>query len=827
MGLLESLGFRKREEPVVVAQGQPVKSIEVGSAGTEIFAGYIHEEYLAELRGKEWADIVDKMYRSDPNVKMITSALVLPLKSTQWMFSLKKDLTPEQMALAEHQKKLMERIFFEDLAKNGKSFTRVIGEIFSFIRHGYSLFELTYKAVIDDPQFGSYNSLKSMAWRSQRTIEKWNVDKAGNLESVTQIVNGDLAQHSITDLDARFLVHFAPEMEGSNYEGVSVYRAIYGNWLRKNHFLKMLAAGLEKYAIPLPTLEVPENKENTVEYREAKKALKKYTSNQANYIMYPAGWKFDVKDIAFDSDKVRETINFENQEMVNSCLLNFLLLGQQGNSGNRALGGTLSDFFGQTVQYLADHVSEVMEARAFKPLIALNYGEGVPCLVELKADALKDAADKVWADTLSIFIKDGTVKADRTLEENIRERYRYPSIDDASRDQYKTPEAPKLFSEEDPSKKKVLKLASKQKDQPEVAKLMADGAAALKEVFQLYLNPISTQYVEKVMKAKNDLSPSRKIKAPLEAEFPKTSDYVNIIKYYLTAITAKSFDQVGSYAKIKLGELKLSEYRLATSAKDRAASEQKKMDDLQRQLNAAQKSYRDNPDNMEFKRELGIARDRLNEQAVKARKALEEVYEMDAETKNRIGSKSDLLVDAQVGDIKKGISLQFQASFYSTDSDSILRKDLMTKADEIIGGPLSSTGSEVVSGQTVNDGRFDAVETLDLEDEVESYTFVNGDPVTEICQELEGRTFAANDPDLDRYTPPLHYNCKSYFSINMKSFKNNPKVTDEDLELSKKAQRSINLAEHIKEHQDLDKHWVPPHITYLLTDFKSLAKARY
>ena len=434
MGLFDNIFGSGREEqkPVTVAQGQPVKVFEEGSSGTEIYSGYIHEEYLAELQGKDWADLVDKMFRSDPNVKMVVNALVLPLKSTSWVFQVKKTVTPEQKALAESQKQLMERIFFEDIAKQGKSFTRLIGEVFSCVRHGFSLFELTYKPVIDDPKFGSYNTLKSMAWRSQRTIEKWNVDRDGNLRSVTQMVNGDLADKSIINLDARFLVHFAPEMEGSNYEGISLLRGMYGNWLRKNHFLKMLAAGIEKYAIPLPTLEVPEGKEASPEYREAKKALKKYTSNQANYIMYPAGWKFDVKDIQFDADKVRKAINDENQEMVNSALLNFLLLGQQGNSGNRALGGTLSDFFGQSVQYLADHVSETMEARAFKNLIALNYGADCPCLIELKADALKDAADKTWADTISVFIKDGVIKADRTLEEQIREKFRYPSIDDAT-----------------------------------------------------------------------------------------------------------------------------------------------------------------------------------------------------------------------------------------------------------------------------------------------------------------------------------------------------------------------------------------------------------
>lgn len=842
MGLFDKFfGVKEEEKPVTVAQGQPIKVFEEGNSGTEIYSGYIHEEYLKELTGKQWADTVDKMFRSDPNVKMITNALVLPLKSTPWVFAKKKTVGPEQEALAEAQKQLMERIFFEDLAKNGKSFTRLVGEIFSCVRHGFSLFELTYKPVLDDPKFGSYNSLKSMAWRSQRTIEKWIIDPSGALKFVQQISYGDLGKRTTNNLDARFLVHFAPEMEGSNYEGISLYRAMYGNWLRKNHFLKLLAAGIEKYAIPLPTMEVPENKENTAEYRSAQKNLKSYTSNQKNYLMYPQGWNIDIKEINFDAAKVRETINFENQEMVNSALLNFLLLGQQGNAGNRSLGGTLSDFFGQSVQYLADHVSEVMEARVMKNLIALNFGADAPCLVELKADALKDAADKAWADTISIFIKDGVVKPDRSLEENIREKYRYPAIDEATRDQYKPAEkpafAPFQMSEEEQrtiqaaeeireSKKKVLKLGPSKRKQNEAHELIKEVEAYLKDVMPLFLQPITTLYVEKIMKLKNDLPEARKVKAAAEAEIPFPNDYSNIIKYYLTYATARSFNQVGSMAKVKLGAVKLSEIRLAKTSAQKAEEAQRKMDALQRDLNAAQKAYRENPSNMDFKRELGIARSRLEEQAVKARKAIEEAYEFSSETKNRISSKSELTVDAQIGDVRKGISLQYVSSYGSTDSDSVLRKDLLSKASEIVDGPMTSTGPSILSGQAVNEGRFDAVESLGLEDEVESYTFMNGDPVTDICQELEGRTFSADDPDLDRYTPPLHYNCKSYFSINMKSFKNNPAVDDDDLKLTKAAQNSINLAEHVQKHFEGDPRNLDHHTKYLLTDLRRLVKPR-
>jgi hypothetical protein len=53
-------------------------------------------------------------------------------------------------------------------------------------------------------------------------------------------------------------------------------------------------------------------------------------------------------------------------------------------------------------------------------------------------------------------------------------------------------------------------------------------------------------------------------------------------------------------------------------------------------------------------------------------------------------------------------------------------------------------------------------------DELESFTFMNGDPVSPICQDLEGTTCSIDDPNFARYSPPLHHNCKSYWSANLK-----------------------------------------------------------
>lgn len=140
MGLFDFFlgkGAKDEDQGVTQVGGVEVKTIEVGSSGTEIFSGYISEDYLSELRGRDWADKVDKMRRSDAQVKAALSALKLPLKSSNWYLQ-----TTEATEEAEMQKRLLEKALFEDI---GKSFTKLIGEILTCLDFGYSVFELTHR----------------------------------------------------------------------------------------------------------------------------------------------------------------------------------------------------------------------------------------------------------------------------------------------------------------------------------------------------------------------------------------------------------------------------------------------------------------------------------------------------------------------------------------------------------------------------------------------------------------------------------------------------------------------------------------------------------
>lgn len=770
-GLLDFLkGIKPQNEEREVAEvgGQPVKVIEVGSSGTEIYGGYLSEEYLSDLRGTSWADKIDQMRRSDANVRMAINALKLPLKSSNWYIN-EKEKT-EEAAL---QKKLLEKALFED---TGRSFTKLIGEVLTCLDFGYSLFEITYRPKLDDPELGHYNTLKSIAYRSQKTIERWNINSDGTVKSVLQLANGDTGRS--VDLDARFLIHFAPEQEGDNFEGVSILRGMYGSWLRKNHFLKLMAAGIEKYAIPIPILEVPEGKENSPEYKNAIRALQKFTSNQSNYITFPQGWKLDIKTTVFEAEKIRNTIEFENKEMVNSILASFLLLGQGSSGGAYALSKDLSDFFSQTLNYVADHIAEQFEEKIFKPLIKMNFGDR-PCLVELRCDGLNEKADKSWAEMIKLLTDAGVVTKDEKLEEFIREKFKLPKQ-----------EIPDVVEPIQPGT--ATQLAEKKKSkQRETVKLIRDTASQLSITFDSYLRMLGTKYIEDMIRQKGKSNSSNEIKAANKVDILVPSDYLEGVRAILAFASLEAREDVKAlFPKPK----KLSEFRLATDKTKQISDKRARFEKALDEMKTASASYVADPLNQDLKDALSTAREKFKTASAAARYSVE-VY-LPAFEVQKNSAKADLLLESQVSDLKKSLGLQYQTSLPSTDSDQVIRKDLQDRLESTVSGPLTYTGPDILASQTINEARLDeASETGG--DEIESYTFigVDDDRQSEICAELSGRTFASNDPDLERYTPPLHHNCRSYLAVNLRSFKGNPSIDSEKLELSKAAQKAITLSE--------------------------------
>lgn len=704
--------FRFQENKNSQVKQVSLHVIESGSSGIENYSGYISEEYLQKLRGEAAADVYDQMRRSDSNIAMLLNAVSNPIKGASWTV-----VSKDNSEQGEKIKNFIEYIVFNDL---DKSWTEKLGEILTCIPFGFSVFEKTHKVVVGHSRFGNYNGLKKLAWRSPKTITRWNLDKeSGDLESITQQAFGDIGK--LVDIYANDLVIFSVNREGDNFEGISALRPCYGPFLRKNIYLKLLAIGIEKYAVPTPTLNVPEGKENTDQYENAIEVLKRYVSHQQQFITKPEGWDITFTTNNFDADKIKQVIEMENAEMTKAFLANFMLLGQSG-SGSYALSTDLSDFFLGGIEYIAQSICDTFNRVIIPELVRLNFGQQ-EYYPELKAAGIRDRAGKELAEILSMLTEKGLLTKDEQLEKDIRNRYNLPEKQEIKPQEQvyqvtnKDIQPPSSTANEqgdlskqgssDSSKElseKILKLE-------EPKKQIKNESEIILEIMQRNLEKIGTNAVEQLVKDWRNATDSQKLTLANAIDFKGLNDY------------------------------KAELLQAMVDASDRAISQARKEIPSKKNIRLA-----------EFER-------------------------LPTEVKKRLKMLSDLVLDSQISEMNKALAFGYMASAMSTDSGDLLLEDLAEKMTKMVFGPSVTTGAANLSSDVINESRQAFFYNDEVFDEIESFTFVNGDPVSPICQALAGVTFDKNDPDLDRYRPPLHHNCKSTLMANLKGRKGNDEIT--------------------------------------------------
>lgn len=728
-----------KKQKVILAESQDTSAFDsgakmqmqpVGVSGSELFAGYFSEEYLQKIRGRKGAKQFDEIRRSEAQVAMLLNAVMNPIKAAAWEF---EAADPTFVPDAETHKK-----FVEYNAKDCIDWETHLHEALTMLTFGYSIFECIHSVVFNHPKFGTFNGLKALAFRSQKTIEKWVVDPAtGELQTVVQWAQGDLVtgRSALMDMPAEHLVIFTNQKEGDNYEGISVLRPMYGAWYRKNLYLKIAAIGMEKGAIGTPVGTPPAGKLIKADFEEFKKTLQNFTANESAYIIKPQGWEIEIKENNFDPAKVKEMILLENTEMVNSLVANFLSLGTSGGGGSYALGTDLSDFFLSGIQCYANIIAGVWNRKIIPNLIKLNYGEQVE-YPKLKVTQINDKAGKELAEIVKSFVDSKVIKPDTPLEDYTRKVYKLPKADPTTAraaDPAPAPYGNPRLTE----KTNSIQLAESYKKQWKTNK------DELKTIMQTNLTAIKESYKKQISSQWANVPKSKRLNIALNLEPKGVNAYKDALKEKLAEIATKSLDAAKKqtpYAK----NLKLAEIKLA----------------------APRGGYFD---------------------------------ALPTNIKNIVKTQAELISSAQVGDLSKIVSFQYASSAPSDEDVDQILMDIDEAVDPVIEG---STGSGMSIDAAAGNATSTVANQASLEwffepevlDGIESFTFVNEDPVSEICQELDGVTWAANDPDLDRYSPPLHHNCKSRLEPNLKGDEGNPEITGTG-SLSAKALDSITLCE--------------------------------
>lgn len=733
---------RALAEPTTAAEFGSKKATDAaGSSGTQISGGWFREETLPALQGQKAAEEYDKMRRRESQVAMLLSAIKNALLSATWCFDVKDENNQQQKDM----KALCEWQFFEALEEGWQQF---LEESLTMIDFGHSVFECI-TASQDVKQLGKLVTYyKKLGFRAQKTIWRWKLEKGtGKIIAIEQQVNAsDIAKSSLVDIPGEFLLVFTNKKEGDNYEGISALRPMYGAYLRKDLYLKLVAIGVEKYAMGTPVGTIPTGKGNSEEKERFEEVLEAYVLNESAWITIPEGWKIEIQKGEFDPSKVVELLKYEDEQMVKAVVANFLALGTGGNGGAYSLGSDLSDFFLGGIQAYANIICNAINRKLVPQLIRYNMGDQAD-LPKLKCSGINDKAGKEIAEIAQILTNSGVVKADMKLEEFMRQLYKWPKADpttarekpqptlpgaggnslpgadDADQDEEGDDNGgtPKAKTPPPPSEEDEIEAAERGSRIVLADRYVKDfdkGKDALKAIMPKHLRAMADDLLKKLRKNWEGLSEDNKLNAVKDVAISSAliSAYRNEMKEVAAGLAnaalAQAKKEVPTAKKVKFGDY-----------------------------------------------------DKLNPIVKKA-----------------ILAQLSLVVDAQAADLSKVVFFQWNSSAASQTSVEAIVNDVESRVQPMLEGSTKAGMSiDAAAGdltahvvQNTRNAFFFEPEVLD---QIESFTFTNDDPVSEICANLNGQTFLPNDPAAEQFYPPLHHNCKSRLTPNLKGDSGNPKVT--------------------------------------------------
>ena len=137
------------------------------------------------------------------------------------------------------------------------------------------------------------------------------------------------------------------------------------------------------------------------------------------------------------------------------------------------------------------------------------------------------------------------------------------------------------------------------------------------------------------------------------------------------------------------------------------------------------------------------------------------LYSLPSSQVKRIKHQAELFTEAMTLDLQ-------QATFNIIENNYMLTQKEISAAIDIgvndfLEGLSSGATSFLQSAGLVNDSRSDVFTSDEGKKNIQAFQFYNPDPVTDLCSELNGSIFTADDPNYGLYICPLHYNCKSTY----------------------------------------------------------------
>lgn len=356
----------------------------IGTPSLRQTGGYIHEEFLRELRGEAGLRKLREMAENDFVCGAVIFAVSTLIKGVQWTLQAADDTVEAEAGQA-----FADEVLFQDL---GHSWHDFIGEVCSMLTYGFAPIEIVWKrrsgpttdrttrSKFDDGRIG----IRLLSLRAQETIYQWDIDdEDGQIRGLyQQPINGG----QVYIPDVKFLL-FRTSRDRNNPLGRSILRAAYRSWYLKSKIEEIEAIGVERDLAGLPIVTLPAqymridaDPADRAIYAAYKTLVTNVRRDRQEGIIMPSdrdkdgNLLFEFKLLSSGGSRTLDTnkvLTRYDRAIATAVLADFIFLGQQA-VGSFALSSDKTALFAQAVQSILVAIAETINTELLPRLWYLN-----------------------------------------------------------------------------------------------------------------------------------------------------------------------------------------------------------------------------------------------------------------------------------------------------------------------------------------------------------------------------------------------------------------------------------------------------------------------
>ena len=359
------------------ARRAPTRDVDTflrGAVGTANFAGFIRDlgEYNPILEGRSSFLVYEKMRRSDADVRAALLACKLPIRAADYQIvpGLKENEPGFDLA-----KQIADEVR-ENLLGGLESPTSTgcwVTQNFETVKEN-ALLCLDFGCAAHEDLWhidGDKVRLRKLAPRLPYTFYRYHVDEDG--ESLLYLEQYGYRGNNFVNVlvPAEKIAYFVNDMEGAYFYGRSVLRAAYQHWYMKSQIYRIDAISIERNGLGVPTIKQGPNV-SAEDRKAAQQWVQMLAAHESTGLSLPSGWEFVLTGVSGRVRDPQASIQHHSEMIMRSVLANFLSLGTT-QTGSRALGGSMRDFFYLSLEAVSQKIDETISNTSIRRLVNYNY----------------------------------------------------------------------------------------------------------------------------------------------------------------------------------------------------------------------------------------------------------------------------------------------------------------------------------------------------------------------------------------------------------------------------------------------------------------------